>query len=120
MDFKLPKLAEGVDSADVADVMVAEGDTITAGQIVMQLETDKAVMELPCPHAGKITKLNVKTGDTVKTGQVLFAIETVGAPATSNGAKTAEAPAKPQPAAAPAAKVGPVQSTTKPEPSAMK
>lgn len=119
MDFKLPKLAEGVDSADIADVMIAEGDTITAGQIVMELETDKAVMELPCPHAGKITRLNVKTGDTVKTGQVLFAIDSVGAPVTSNGAKAGEAPAKPQ-AASVAAKPAPAPSTVKSAPSAMK
>lgn len=105
MDFKLPQLAEGVDSADVADVMVKEGDTITAGQVVMELETDKAVMELPCPHAGKITKLLVKTGDTVKTGQAILSIESVGAPSESNGAKkaTANSPAsaKSEPASKP-------------------
>lgn len=100
MEFKLPQLAEGVDSADVADIMIAEGDTITAGQIIMELETDKAVMELPCPHAGKITKLLVKPGDTIKTGQPILTIETVGAAAGSNGAKTAEAAAKPQAPAA--------------------
>lgn len=125
MDFKLPKLAEGVDSADVADLMIAEGDTITAGQVVMELETDKAVMELPCPHAGKITKLNVKSGDTVKTGQLLFSLEAVGAPAGTNGAKAPESTAKPQATAAspttptsssPLASSQPI----KPEPSAMK
>lgn len=82
-EFKLPQLAEGIDSADVADLHVAEGDTIEADQIIMELETDKAVMELPCPHAGKVTKLLVKKGDTVKTGQAILQIEAVGA--ESNG-----------------------------------
>lgn len=120
MEFKLPQLAEGVDSADVADIMIAEGDTITAGQIIMELETDKAVMELPCPHAGKITKLLVKPGDTIKTGQPILTIEAVGAAAGSNGAKTAETAAKPQAPAAstPASQPGKsaVKSETKPAP----
>jgi pyruvate dehydrogenase E2 component (dihydrolipoamide acetyltransferase) len=96
LEFKLPPLAEGVDSADVADVLVSEGDAITAGQIIMELETEKAVMELPCPHAGKVTKLLVKTGDTVRPGQPVMTIETAGAPTESNGAKKepAKSPAK--------------------------
>jgi pyruvate dehydrogenase E2 component (dihydrolipoamide acetyltransferase) len=106
MDFKLPQLAEGVDSADVADVMVKEGDTITIGQIVMELETDKAVMELPCPHAGKVTKVLVKPGETVKTGQAVLSLEAAGAPTESNGAK--KEPAKSQASAKP-------ESTAKPQ-----
>jgi len=85
LEFKLPQLAEGIDSADVAELHVQAGDTIEADQIVMELETDKAVMELPCPHAGKITKLLVKKGDTVKVGQPVLQIEAVGA-AETNGA----------------------------------
>jgi len=110
MDFKLPQLAEGVESADVAEILVKEGDTITAGQILMELETDKAVMELPCPHAGKITKLLVKKGDTVKPGQPVLTLESAGAPAGANGSNGAKPPetaaAKPQaakPAHSPAA-----------------
>lgn len=98
LEFKLPQLAEGVESADVADVLVAEGDELTSGQIVMELETDKAVMELPCPHAGKVVKLLVKTGDTVKPGQPVMTIDAVSAPAGSNGAKAQEAPAAKPPA----------------------
>ncbi len=105
-EFKLPQLAEGVDSADVADILIAEGDTITAGQIIMELETDKAVMELPCPHAGKVTKLLVKTGDTVKPGQLILTLEAAGAPAETNGAKAA-APAATKPAAAASAPAKP-------------
>ncbi|HEY0984974.1 biotin/lipoyl-containing protein, partial [Schlesneria sp.] len=71
IEFKVEQqlLGDGIKSADVASVIVAVGDTIEAGQIVMELETEKAVMELPCPHAGTVTKILVKKGDTVKPGQ---------------------------------------------------
>ena len=97
LEFKLPQLAEGIDSADVADVHVSPGDTIEAGQIVMELETDKAVMELPCPQAGKVEKVLVKKGDTVKVGQPVLSLEAAGAEADANGAKAAEPPAEAKP-----------------------
>jgi len=74
-------LGEGVTSADIADISVKEGDTISNGQVVMELETDKAVVELPSSVAGKITKLLVKTGESIKPGQVLLIVEGVGAAA---------------------------------------
>lgn len=108
VEFKLPSLGEGVASADIADIAVKEGDTIANGQILMELETDKAVVELPSTVAGKITKLLVKAGETVKPGQVLLVVEGAGAPASAAPAKApvAEAsgskPAAPAPVAAPA------------------
>jgi pyruvate dehydrogenase E2 component (dihydrolipoamide acetyltransferase) len=96
IEFKLPSIGEGVTSADVAQIMVQPGDSISAGQVVMELETEKAVVELPCPHAGKLEKLLVKAGDSIQVGQAIMTIEANGAPA----AKSAPAPAKP--AAAPA------------------
>jgi pyruvate dehydrogenase E2 component (dihydrolipoamide acetyltransferase) len=99
LDFKLPQLAEGVESADVADIHVKVGDVIDSGQIVMELETDKAVMELPCPHAGKVLQILVKTGDTVKVGQAVMQLEASGA--ASNGSVSPETPAaKPSTSAA--------------------
>lgn len=99
MDFKLPQLAEGIDTADVAQVLVKVGDTIEAGQVVMELETDKAVMELPCPQAGKVSKVLVKSGDTVKTGQAILVIDAVAGgsapPAASPAAPAAAAPPAP-------------------------
>jgi pyruvate dehydrogenase E2 component (dihydrolipoamide acetyltransferase) len=93
LEFKLPQLAEGVDTADVAEIHVSPGDTIEAGQVVLELETDKAVMELPSPHAGKIDKLLVKKGDTVRVGQPILTLTAVGdtGSSESNGVKPADA-----------------------------
>ena len=72
IDFKLPELGENIDSGDVVNVLVHEGDAIAANDGVIELETDKAVVEIPCPHAGKVTKIHVSKGDTVKVGQALL------------------------------------------------
>lgn len=72
LEFKLPQLAEGVESADVAEVHIQPGQMVEPGQTVMELETDKAVMELPSTVAGKVAELLVKKGDTVHVGQVIF------------------------------------------------
>ncbi|MGQ0637078.1 MAG: 2-oxo acid dehydrogenase subunit E2 [Planctomycetaceae bacterium] len=102
IDFKLPEVGENIDKADIGSLRVAVGDVITADQIVMEVETDKAVFELPCPHAGKVTAIHVKTGDTVPVGAKLLTIEAVAA------GTAAPTPAKPAPAeAAPAASRAP-------------
>jgi pyruvate dehydrogenase E2 component (dihydrolipoamide acetyltransferase) len=75
IEFQLPAVGENVDTAEVGSLRVAAGDVISADQVVMEIETDKAVFELPCPHAGKITKIHVKPGDTVKAGAVLLTID---------------------------------------------
>ncbi len=64
-EFKLPNLGEGIKSADVAGISVKEGDTIEPNQNVLELETDKAVVERPCPTGGKVLKVHVKQGQTV-------------------------------------------------------
>jgi len=113
IDFKLPDLGENVESGDVVTILVHEGDTIEANQNVLELETDKAMVEIQCPHAGRVTKIHVQPGQTVPIGTLLLTVE-AGAPAAkSEGAepapekpaKKAEAPqAEPEQAAAPAAK----------------
>jgi len=104
IEFKLPEVSEGVTSVDVADVRVKEGDVIEAGAVVCEVETDKAVAEITCPHAGKVSKVLVKAGDSVKIGQPLLLIEAAdGAAAPSPApAAPAAAPAAPPVAAAPA------------------
>ncbi|HWL94328.1 MAG TPA: dihydrolipoamide acetyltransferase family protein [Phycisphaerae bacterium] len=94
-EFKLPDLGEGIHEAQVVNVMINEGDTVTADQMVMEVETDKASVELPVPYAGKITKLNVKAGDAVKVGDVLLEVDGgAGAPAEKKAAKPAAASGK--------------------------
>ena len=97
VDFKLPALGENVAGGDVVSVLVREGDVIAANDGVLEIETDKAVVEIPCPHAGKITKVLVTKGQTIQVGQPVLSMETESSPAE---APSAAAPAKPQAAAA--------------------
>ncbi|CAK9016164.1 Dihydrolipoyllysine-residue acetyltransferase component of pyruvate dehydrogenase complex (Dihydrolipoamide acetyltransferase component of pyruvate dehydrogenase complex) (E2), partial [Durusdinium trenchii] len=85
-EFKLPNLGEGVETADIAEVLVKEGDTVEAEQPVMELETEKAVVELPCPQAGTISKIHVGEGDTVSVGQLIMTLAGSGAGAASQPA----------------------------------
>lgn len=113
IEFKLPSLGQGIDSADIGGILVAEGDTIAADQEVIEIETEKAVVPLPCPHAGKIVKLHVKTGDKVAEGRTLLTLEPVGTPAAA-----APKAAPPAPAAAPAPSPRPKVEAPKPAPTA--
>ncbi|MEX0979217.1 MAG: 2-oxo acid dehydrogenase subunit E2 [Pirellulales bacterium] len=74
-DFKVPNLGENVDEGDIVKVMVQEGDQIAADQSVMEIETGKAVVELPCPYAGRITKVHVHEGSKVKVGDRLLTLD---------------------------------------------
>ena len=96
-EFKLPDLGEGIHEAAIVNVNVAEGDTVKEDQMVMEVETDKAAVELPVPFAGKITKLNVKKGDTVKVGSVLLTVDGGGGEAEEGTEK--KSPARERPAA---------------------
>ena len=106
-EFKLPDLGEGIHEAQVINVMVSEGDSIEADQMIMEVETDKAAVELPVPFGGVISSLNVKTGDTVIVGQVLL---TVGGAA--GGETAAPQAAAAAPTAGPATHAEPVRSKT--------
>ncbi|MEY3459290.1 MAG: Dihydrolipoyllysine-residue acetyltransferase component of pyruvate dehydrogenase complex, partial [Planctomycetota bacterium] len=74
IEFKLPEVSEGVSSVDVADVRVKAGDLIKPGTTVCEVETDKAVAEITCPHAGRITQVLVQPGQTIKIGDPLLLI----------------------------------------------
>ncbi len=75
IEFKLPEVSEGVTTVDVAEVRVKEGDVIEAGAVVCEVETDKAVAEINCPHAGQISKILIKSGDKLSVGQAILMIE---------------------------------------------
>ncbi|HEX4130297.1 MAG TPA: 2-oxo acid dehydrogenase subunit E2 [Pirellulales bacterium] len=97
VDFKLPNLGENIDAGDVVNVLVKEGDEIKANDPVVEVETGKATVEIPCPHGGKVTKVHVQVGQSVPVGGTLVTVE------ASSGAATAAPAAKPAaPAAAPA------------------
>jgi pyruvate dehydrogenase E2 component (dihydrolipoamide acetyltransferase) len=108
--FKLPSVGENVEQADVGNLRVAVGDVISAQQVVMEIETDKAVFELPCPQAGRVTEILVKPGTTVSVGTPLLTLEPVGAgaPAAPAAAPAPAAPPAAPPKPAPAAVAPPV------------
>ena len=98
-EFRLPDLGEGIHEAQVVNVLVAEGDRVTEDQMVLEVETDKAAVELPVPFAGVITKLNVEVGQTVSVGDVLIV---VGGDGEAAPAATSRKTATPKVATAPA------------------
>ena len=111
-EFKLPNLGDGVAAGDVLRVLVKAGDTLKADQAVLELETDKATLEVPSTVGGKVTEVKVKPGDKVKPGQVVLVVDDAGSgAAASTPAAAPTAAEKPAPAAtpapAPAAMAGP-------------
>ena len=105
-DIKLPELGENIDQGDVISVLVSVGDTISLEQPILEVETGKAVVEVPASAGGKVEKIHVKAGDKVAVGTVVVTVEgDGGAPAakadTPRAAATPAAPTQqPKPAAA--------------------
>ncbi|HXF37780.1 MAG TPA: dihydrolipoamide acetyltransferase family protein [Actinomycetota bacterium] len=73
--FALPDLGEGLEDAEIARWLVAEGDRVALNQPLVEVETAKATVEIPSPHAGRIAELHVAEGDTVKVGEPLCTFE---------------------------------------------
>ncbi|BBN93757.1 pyruvate dehydrogenase complex, dihydrolipoamide [Deinococcus grandis] len=96
----LPDVGDNIEQGTVVSVLVKEGDTVSEGQPVIEIETDKAVVEVPANAGGTVTGVNVKVGDTVKVGGVIATLGGASAPAAAPA--TAPAPAAPATAAAPA------------------
>ena len=98
--FPLPDTAEGLTEAEILSWHVKPGDTVTVNQIIVEIETAKAAVELPCPWAGVVTELHVKPGQTVDVGAPILTIDVdpggAAKPTASvNGsAPAAEAPAE--------------------------
>jgi 2-oxoisovalerate dehydrogenase E2 component (dihydrolipoyl transacylase) len=86
-EFKLPDLGEGLTEGEVVRWLVTEGDTITLNQPIVEVETAKAVVEIPAPYAGTVVKLHAGEGDTVDVGAPLISVATAGgAPAAGPAA----------------------------------
>ena len=113
VEFKLPKIAEGVESGDVLEMLVSVGDTLELEQEVMELETDKATIFVPSDVEGVITGINCEIGDTIAVGQVILSVEPATAAAAAAPVESAPAaPVAEKPAEAvrePVAPVAPVQ-----------
>ncbi|NIP85933.1 MAG: biotin/lipoyl-binding protein [Planctomycetales bacterium] len=112
IEIKVPDLGEGIESGDVLNVLVREGDRIAAEQGIVELETDKAVAEVPSPQAGRVVKIHVQNGQTVSEGTALITLE----PASTSTAQTVvekpsptEAPPPAEAVAEPVAEAAPVE-----------
>jgi len=118
-EFSLPNLGENIESVRIAAITVKVGDTVEADQTVLELETDKAMMELPAPTAGTVEQLFVQEGQDVEIGQKLMVISGAAAAPDAPADTPTEAKA---PAAAPAETPtpepeAPAPATPEPQPS---
>ncbi|MHB0980602.1 MAG: dihydrolipoamide acetyltransferase family protein [Thermoleophilia bacterium] len=96
-EFKFPDVGEGITEGELLAWKVKEGDVVVEDQTLAEVETDKAVVEMPSPRAGRIVKLHAEEGETIDVGQVIVTIEEGAAGAVS----------APSPEVAPAAKSTP-------------
>src|SRR6188768_781593 len=106
IEVNVPVLPESVSDATIAAWHKKAGDTVRRDENLLDLETDKVVLEVPAPVDGVIKELKFKQGDTVTSSQVVAVIEegaVAAAPAPAAAAPAAAAPAKAAPAATPAA-----------------
>ena len=120
-EFKIPELGENVTTGDVLRVLVSVGDTIARDQPVLELETDKATIEVPSSVAGIVKDIKVKQGDTVNVGAVVLTVDENGAsgpapkpeqkvvsmPRPARAQPAAAKPVEPRPVAPPRAERGP-------------
>ncbi len=84
-EVKVPVLGENVESADVLNVLVAVGDTVAAEQSLLEVETDKATVEVPAPFGGVVKEVRVKAGEEVTVGQTILTLEVDGERADAGG-----------------------------------
>ncbi len=94
LEFKLPDLGEGLIEGEIVQWLVKEGDSIAEGQILVKVETDKAVIEIPSPRKGIVLKIGAAEGETVQVGKVIIVI---GEPGEKLAAKPKAEETKPRP-----------------------
>jgi pyruvate dehydrogenase E2 component (dihydrolipoamide acetyltransferase) len=78
LEFKLPDLGEGLSEAEIVKWLVKVGDTLEEGQVFVQVETDKAIIEIPSPKKGVVLKLGAAEGETVPVGRVILTLGEAG------------------------------------------
>ncbi|WP_336642699.1 dihydrolipoamide acetyltransferase family protein [Microbacterium sp. MMO-113] len=98
-EFRLPDLGEGLTEAEVVHWLVAPGDSVTLNQTLAEVETAKAVVELPSPYEGTVSTLHADAGETVAVGAPLIAFDIEGEdpPPTPSGGEQEASPEKAQP-----------------------
>ena len=89
IEFRLPELGEGIESGQVIEVLVAPGDRVSLEQPLLEVETDKAAVEIPSPADGTVVDVCVSAGDTVEINEVLVRID--GEPGEEEPAASAAA-----------------------------
>src|ERR1035441_2580579 len=94
MDLKLPHLGEGADSGTVVNLFVKEGDAVTKGQPILELENEKAVATIPATAAGAVMQVFVKVGDKLSVGQRILSLGESGTASAPPTAKSEPAPAR--------------------------
>ncbi|MGB3210450.1 MAG: dihydrolipoamide acetyltransferase family protein [Desulforhopalus sp.] len=102
--FRLPDLGEGVHEAEILALPVTPGQDIREGDVIMEIETDKAAVEIPSPYTGTVGEILVKVGDMAVVGDVLMSFETAVSPETAQPVAPKEKIAQPDTAAKPAEK----------------
>jgi pyruvate dehydrogenase E2 component (dihydrolipoyllysine-residue acetyltransferase) len=107
-EFKLPELGENIEAGDLVRLMVAPGAEVSEGQPVMELETDKAVIEVPSSVTGVVKDVQVKEGDKIKVGQTVFTLDEGGNGAKRPAPKQSATSAPPQKTAAQSRESAPV------------
>ena len=101
IEFKLPALGENIEQGDLVRLMITPGTAVSEGQAVMELETDKAVVEVPSSVSGTVKEILVKEGEKIKVGQLIFTADNNGSTATVTGSAR---PAEPSPKGSPKAR----------------
>ncbi|MBI4718379.1 MAG: 2-oxo acid dehydrogenase subunit E2 [Planctomycetes bacterium] len=111
-EFRLPDLGEGIAEAQIIRVMVKPGDTVALDQYLMEVETDKAAVEIPSPFAGVAKTIHVKEGQTVNVGEVIVTFDEAAGAAPPTAAPATRPAAPSTPVAAPAAETTPSEPAT--------
>ena len=123
IEFKLPELGEGIESGQVIEVLVAPGERVSLEQPLLEVETDKAAVEIPSPADGTVVEVLVSAGDTVAIDQILVRIkgdsedkEPAGAKADASAVADEEEEKSPAATEKPAQKRKPAKEEKKPSP----
>jgi pyruvate dehydrogenase E2 component (dihydrolipoamide acetyltransferase) len=74
-EFKLPDLGEGIHEGEVLSVLVSVGDAVKEGDLILEVETDKAAVEIPSPFTGAVKEIRVKVGDVIQVGDILMTFD---------------------------------------------